>query len=790
MKYRLILFLLLALGTISTPAVLWAQQLSTVQVKDLTDVQVKQLLNEVNKMGMTMEEAAQMARLRGASETQIKELMGRLVDMNLKKEKDKESDSTKMLKGSGSKLKEDVFSKKKKNLDKDKDKKLKDSTALEPKIFGFDLFNNENITFEPSVNIQVPREYVVGIGDELIINVWGASEAVYQSKVDNNGAIQIPQIGPVFVNGLTFDAAESLIRKRLMSIHNGLGGANPNTFAIINLGGLRSITVTIVGDVVTPGTFTLPATATLFNALYMSGGPNKNGSFRNIRLIRKGKVLKNIDIYNFLVNADASDNIPLRDQDIVFIPTYEKRVMVGGEFIRTGVFEMKAQESLANLISFTGGFTDKAFKSRVFVHRRAATEMEVKDIQTDLFAQYILQGGDSVTAGPILERYANRVKIGGAISRPGSYELTPGLTLRELIGKAEGLTEDAYLNRGQVFRLKENNDTLALAFNVSKVVAGTDNIELHREDSVSIKNVKELREEYYVEIQGEVNKPGKKSYYDRMTVQDLVYLAEGFKENADVNVIEISRRLTNDEAAILSDSLGHVFTVSVPRDLKPGDDDSRFILRPFDVVSVRKAQGFRDQGSVAITGEVLYAGFYGIKSRKNRISDLIRWSGGLTPDAYVDAAKLYKKDSVPVGIDLQKILSGPGSRLDMILEPGDSLNIPKEPQTVNIFGQVQKPFATTYIPNKGIKYYVKNAGGWAESPAKGSIYVTYPDGSSDNTKTFFFHRYPNIKPGSTIYIPKEPDKGPKPDRSAFWLAVASTMSSIALTVVTILNMLK
>jgi protein involved in polysaccharide export with SLBB domain len=790
MKHRYLLIFLLALGTLSTPDVLWAQQVSTIQVKDLTDAQVKQLLNEVNKMGMTMEEAAQMARLRGASETQIKELMGRLLDMNLKKEKDKESDSTKMLKGSSSKLKEDVFSKKKKNLDRDKEKKLKDSTDLEPKIFGFDLFNNENITFEPSVNIQVPREYVVGIGDELIINVWGASEAVYQSKVDNNGAIQIPQIGPVFVNGLTFDAAESLIRKRLTSIHNGLGGANPNTFAIINLGGLRSITVTILGDVVTPGTFTLPATATLFNALYMSGGPNKNGSFRNIRLIRKGKVLKNIDIYNFLVNADASDNIPLRDQDIVFIPTYEKRVMVGGEFIRTGLFEMKAQESLANLISFTGGFTDKAFKSRVFVHRRATAEMEVNDIQTDMFDKYILQGGDSVAAGPILLRYANRVKIGGAVFRPGSYELTPGLTLKDLFVKAEGLTEDAYLNRGQIFRLKEDNDTLTLAFNISKIIAGTQNIELLREDSVSIKSLKDLREEFFVEIQGEVNEPGKKSFYDNMTVQDLIYLSGGFKENADVDVIEVSRRLTHEEAMVLNDSLGHVFTVSVPRDLKPGADDSLYVLQPFDIVSVRKAQGFRDQGSVAITGEVLYAGFYGIKNRQNRISDLIRWSGGLTKDAYVDAARLYKRDSMPVGIDLQKIIQNRGSRIDMILEPGDSVNIPKEPQIVNIYGQVQKPFATTYIPFKGVKYYVKNAGGWASSPDKKRIYVTYPDGSSDITRSFVFHRYPPIKPGSTIVIPVQPDKGPKPDRSAFWLAAASTISSIALSVVTIMNLLK
>jgi protein involved in polysaccharide export with SLBB domain len=671
-----------------------------------------------------------------------------------------------------------------------KEKKEVDSTVVERKIFGFELFNSENLTFEPSINIQTPREYMIGIGDEFIINVWGASEAVYQSKVDKNGAIQIPQIGPVYVNGLTFEAAETAIRKRLVSIHNGLGGANPNTYAIINLGGLRSIQITIVGEVMTPGTYTLPATATLFNALYLSGGPNKNGTFRNMRLIRKGKILRYIDIYNFLVNADPSDNVPLRDQDIVFIPTFGKHVAVGGEFIRTGLFEMKGDETLDNLIGFTGGFTDKAFKSRVFVHRRASSEMQVRDIETADYDKYVLEGGDSVTAGPILERYANRVKIGGAVFRPGSYELTPGLTLKDLIGKAEGVTENAYLNRGQVFRLKENNDTLALAFNVTKVIAGNGNIELRREDSVSIKNVRELREEFYVEIQGEVNIPGKKSYYDNMTAQDLIYLAGGFKENADVKVIEISRRLTYDEAAILNDSLGHVITVSIPRDLKPGDDDSRFILQPFDVVSVRKAQGFRDQGSVAITGEVLYAGFYSIKNRQNRISDLINWSGGLTPDAYLDAANLFKRDSVLVDIDLVTILKAPRTLMDMILEPGDSLNIPKRPQIVDIKGQVQKPFATTFIPGKTVKYYIKNAGGWADSPAKGAVYVTYPDGSSDNTRTFIVHHYPKVKPGSMIMIPHAPEKTPRPDRTALWLAVASTMSSIALTLVTILNLTK
>ena len=779
MKHSIILLLILTLGVLSLPQPTFAQEISTVNVKDLTDAQIKQLLAEVDKLGMTMEEAAQMARLRGASEKQIKDIMGRMLEMKLEAEKDTSNLSIK-----------EKGERKKTEFTKKKEIEGLDTLPLpEKKVFGFELFNSENLTFEPSVNIQVPREYVVGIGDELIINVWGASEALYQSKVDKNGAIQIPQIGPIYVNGLTFESAETLIRKRLVSIHNGLAGSYPNTYVIINLGGLKSITVTIAGEVLTPGTYTLPATATVFNALYMSGGPNKNGTFRNIRLIRQGKVYKYVDIYSFLVNADPSDNIPLRDQDIIFIPTCDMRVIVGGEFLRTGLFEAKQEETVSDLIRFSGGFSDKAFKTRVFIHRRAASEMQVLDVVTENYNQFKLQAGDSLTSGPILERYANRVKIGGAVFRPGSYELTPGMTLRELIAKAEGVTEDAYLNRGQVFRLKENNDTLAVAFNVSKVVSGRDNLELRREDSVSIKLVQDLREEFYVEIQGEVNDPGKKSYYENMTVQDLIYLSGGLKENADVDVIEIARRLTHEEAAILSDSISHVFTVSIRRDLTPEPSESVCILQPFDRISVRKAQGFRDQGSVAITGEVLYDGYFSIKNRQNRISDLIKWSGGFTPDAYLEAAHLFKADSTKVNISLQKIRANPGSQYDMVLEAGDSLYIPKEPQTVDIVGQVQAPYATTYIPNKYVKFYVKSAGGWADSPDRKRIYVTYPDGSSQNTKGYIILRYPQVKPGSTIVVPKKPEKERR-DNSALWLATASTMSSIAVTVVTILTMLK
>lgn len=775
MKPNQIIFIILLIPLLwASPAL---SQVKNVNVSELTDDQIMQLMTEVEKMGMSMEDAASLARMRGASEEQISEIMGRIAQNNFAR------DDSLMMKREreGEVMRDEEY-------DFLSQKEPVDTVVAEKKIFGFDLFNNKNLTFEPGVDVQTPRKYIVGIGDEFIINVWGATEAMYQSEVDKNGTLNIPLAGPVFVNGMSFEKAERLIKNRLIRIHGGLAGNNPDTYAIVNLEGMKSMQVTIVGEVMTPGTFTLPATATLFNALYLSGGPNEFGSYRDIRLMRDGEILKNVDIYQFIVNADPTQNIPLRDQDIIFIPRYDKRIIVEGEFVRTGLFELKGEESLADLLNYNAGFADNAYKQRVFVHSQTGEEREVTDVAKDQFDQYILMGGDSVIAEPIIERYANRVKIGGAIFREGNYQLSEGMTLIDLINKAEGLREDAYMDRGQIFRLSGFNDTLTVAFDVTAVMAGDMVISLQREDSVSIKPESELHEKYTIEIQGQVNEPGEKSYYHNMSVEDLIFLAGGFTKDAANERIEIARRLEPEAATYLNDSLGRVFTIRVDRNLKPNLDNPEFKLAPFDRVLVRKAVGYRDQGSVSITGEVYYVGYYSIKNRDDRISDLINWSKGFTPDAYPEAANLFRFDSTLVDIDLKRIMADQEGDLDMILEPGDSLYIPKKPQTVNIVGQVQAPFATTFIENRSLKYYIKNAGGWAEDPDRSRIYVTYPDGSSANTKSFIFRRYPRVKPGGTIYIPRKPVKTKK-DNSAAYLALATTMSSIGVAVATMVSML-
>jgi len=778
-KIFLSVLVLLIIGA-SQPVLCQVQNLKNLNVTELTDDQIMQLIAEVEKLGMSMEQAATMARARGASEEQIQEVLGRIAAQNFATADSLEMSKSRKAEGSKG-LDEDEF-------DYFSQKEPVDTLVEEKEIFGFKLFNSENLTFEPSLNIQVPKEYIVGTGDEFVINVWGEAEALYQSEVDKSGNISISQIGPIYVQGLTFDRASKLIKNRLTRIHRGMAGSNPDTYAIVNLEAMKSIQVTIVGETMTPGTFTLPGTATLFNALYLSGGPNEFGSYRQIKLIRNGVVIKDVDVYNFLVNADPTENIPLQDQDMIFIPRYNKRIIVEGDFVRTGLFELTDDESLEDLLKYNSGFADKAYKDRLFVHRQTNKDLEVSDVSFEDANAFLLMSGDSVVAESVIDRYVNRVKIGGAIFRPGTYQLSPDMTLLDLINKAQGLREDAYLERAQIFRLNENNDTTTVAFSVNSVMAGQEIVSLMREDSVSIKPQVELHEPYFVEIQGEVNDPGEKPFYENMSVEDLIYLAGGFTRNAENEMIELVSRLSQEEASFLNDSLGKVSTISVSRDLTP-NPEKEVKLKPFDRVLVRRAVGYRDQGSVSITGEVMYVGYFSIKSRNDRISDLIEWSNGFTEDAYPEAANLFRFDSTLVDIDLTQIMRNKGGQLDMTLEPGDSLYIPKEPQTVDIVGQVQAPFATTFIQNRPLKYYVKNAGGWSDQPDRGRIWVSYPDGSSQNTKSFIFRRYPKVKPGSTIIIPKKPKKVER-NNTAAWLTAATTMSSIGVAVATVVSLLK
>ena len=657
----------------------------------------------------------------------------------------------------------------------------------------------------------------MGIGDQISITVWGASQTHYQLTIDQNGAITIPDVGPVFLSGLSFEKAQTLVKNRLTAIYAGMATQNPNTWAEVSLGGLRSIKVNVIGDINAPGTYTLPSTASAFNALYLSGGPNENGSFREIRLIRDGVTVHTIDVYNFLVNADPSSNVQLREQDIIFVPTFKSRVEIDGQIKRQGLYELKSGETAKDLIRFAGGFTEKAYTHNLSLIRINDREREVRDIPEADFASFRLNNGDMVKADSILSRFSNRVSVRGAVLHPGNFELTAGMKLSDLIKKADGLREDAFMNRGLISRLKDDHTPENISFDVKEAIEGKNDILLKKEDEVTIRFISDMREMRKVNILGEVMKPQEFEYQDNMTLGDLIFRAGGFREDADLAFVELTRRLSYEEAAKVGNKINDIHQFAVTRDLKLNPTDAAFKLQPFDEVYVRRAPGFRDQGTVIVTGEVTYAGTYSIASKNERVSDIIKRAGGLVPGAYIKGATLIRthqltyaemekkkqmmkldslfKDTIStdkqryvVGIEMDKILAKPGSNIDLLLQPADEINIPKQLQTVKVSGSVLNPLALTYEDHLNLRRYIDRAGGYSSKAKISKTYVIYPNGTSASTRGFIFHSIPKVTPGSEIIVPAKPEK--KGDDAVKWISIAGLMGSLSITVITLVNLVK
>ena len=750
------------------------QDVKNVDVNSLPQSEIDRAKKAMQDAGLSEEEAIKLARQRGATEQQIMEMRQRL------SEQDTAQQNMYNLYEEPETLSEDqedsYLSQRKVEFKKD----------LE--VFGAYLFNNENLTFEPIVNIQTPKNYEIGIGDQLLIQVWGNSQNNYQLKVNNNGQIVIPDLGPVYVAGMSFDEAEKKIIKNLTAIYADMGGDNPGTFAQLDMGQLRSIRVNLLGEVVTPGTYTLPVTATVFNGLYLSGGPNEIGSFRNIKVIRDNKVEKVVDIYNLLVNADPSDNIALKDGDIIFVPPVEKHVVVNGEFKRNGIFEMKDSEMLNDLVRFAGGFNPGAYLGNTQIVRQSQQGQQIIDVPYDQLNTTPLVKGDSIRNALITDRFENRVSIEGAVYHPGEYEWIEGLTLAQLIEKADKLLPEAFKGRGLITRYNSDRTTSAIAFDVEDISTGKQNILLQADDEVLIKTHFDLKEQPYITVNGEVIEPGPFNWSENMTLGDAIFLASGLTEGADSTFIEIARRLSYNDASILSDTIGHVIIANISRGLQQGKNDAEMKLRPWDQVSVRTAPNFRQNETVIISGEVTYAGAYAITNKQMRISDLVQMAGGYTPKAYLQGATLERFSeelgSERVAINLQNILNNPKSDRDLLLKNSDRINIPEFMQTVKITGSVQNPFSITYEPGKNAKYYVDRTGGFQAVANKKKTYVQYPNGETAVTKGFIFRRYPKVTPGSLVVVPEKPEKE---RQQGLWLAIASTMSSMAVAIAAIMN---
>ena len=773
---------------------------STVDVNSLSDSQIQRITQEIISRGLTNDQAIELAKAQGANQTQIDQLMIRIQQMQV-------SNTAKISPANAIPVSVNYSSPK-------APVKVSEKTR---KTFGYQLFNSENLTFEPAVNVPIPQNYVIGIGDQLSINVWGASQMAYQLTVDKSGAITIPDIGPVYIAGISFENGKSMIQGRLKGIYNGMSGEHPNTWAEITMGGVHSIKVNLLGELNAPGTYTLPSTASAFNALYLSGGPNENGSFREIKLIRDGITIKIIDIYDFLINADPSANVQLREQDILFVPNYKTHVEIGGEVRQKGIFEIKKGETLSDLVRFAGGFSGEAYTSSLSVIRNTDRERELRTVEHADFDKFSLQNGDLVNASNILDRFSNRVGILGAVFHPGAYELTPGMKLSDLIKKADGLREEAFMNRGLISRLKADNSPENISFDLKQVMDGTNDILLQREDRVTINSIFQLREARTVTISGEVLSPQVIDYKENMTLGDLILKAGGFREEADLSVIELDRKLSYEEASKVTDKINNIFQFTLARDLRLSPADASFKLQPSDAVYVRRAPGYRDQGAFYISGEVTYQGSFAITNKNERISDAIKRAGGLTPGAFITGATLTRanpitsaeiekrnqlmamdstlqksnvslKASMVVGIELEKILANPGTSADLLLQPGDIINIPRELQTIKVSGSVMNPLALTYHKGLTLKKYIDMAGGYMDRAAKSRTYVLYPNGTMKTTRGFIFRNNPRITPGTEIIVPIKPERK-RTDETVKWISISSGLSALSIAIITLVRLL-
>jgi protein involved in polysaccharide export with SLBB domain len=777
-----------------------------IKVDQLSDAQISQLYQRMQDRGLSISEVEQLALTRGMDPAEVSKLRRRINDVrsnsgNTTQASGDERGRTQQGQPQGQ-LPPGMIppydSVRVDTVDVLLNNQKQDSST----VFGANIFTNKYLTFEPSVNIPTPANYVLGPGDEIVIDIWGASENTYQLPISPEGAVSISNLGPVYLNGMTIEEARERLTNKLSEIYSGLKGENKNTFVQISLGDVRSIKVNLVGEVNVPGTYTLSSLSTVFNALYAAGGPNKDGTYRSIKVLRDGSVFKEIDLYDFLINGDLGSNITLRDQDIIKVDPYKNRIQVKGEFKQVGLFETLEGETFEDLLAYTGGFNQYAYTKRVKVERNTDTEKRVLDILYPDQANTVLQSGDIITAQRVLDRYENKVEIEGPVFRPGVYQLEQNQTLLTLINNAEGLMGDAFMERAIIYRTQPDYTVEAIPVNLSNLIAdsASHDIELIKDDRIKISSIFDLREFRTVRISGSVLSPGSYPYVDNSSLKDLIFEADGFRDEAAPYNIEIARRIEDDRSGTIHNEIAEIITVNIENGLTYSDELDEIDLKPFDQVFVRKSPSYETQQTVKISGEVLFPGEYAIPSRDFRLVDLINKSGGLTEFAYAEGASLTRDiqdevdqrevnlaDSVldqrvrslsKVGIRLQDALNNQNSSYNLLLQAGDEINIPKRLETVQVRGEVLYPINVRYENSKSFKSYVGSAGGFTEQANTKRAYVVYANGEVDRTKKFlFFKNYPDVEPGSTVIIPPKEEK--QKMSTAERVTVLSTIVSLA-----------
>ncbi len=671
---------------------------------------------------------------------------------------------------------------------------------LRQKIYGYSIFANKNLNTIPDFQIATPTNYIVGPGDVLKIFYYNFAEASYELTVDRDGFIQVqPRVGNVYVAGHTIEEIRKILIDKFTKFNVpgliGVNGQPPRTKLMVTLGDVRTVKVLVTGEVINPGTYELSSLSSAFNALYLAGGPNEIGSFRDVKVVRNGKVISHLDIYDFLTKGTKDGDVRVQDNDNIQVGYYHKRIEMTGLIKRPGLYELLPDEKLIDAINYAGGFSDQAYRGRLKIERITSMERKMYDVSEDQYNTFDMATGDLVEVQTVLNRFENIVTIEGAVMYPGNYSLDNSPSLKKLVENSRGLREDAFVGRINVLRTRPDLTIESITLNYGDIVNGTTpDLMLTRLDQVIIPSKFEMAETAYISVEGEVNNihfgenDGKFPYTANSTLEDILLKAGGFKESAYTSEVEVVRRKRDGVAGAANAQIAEIHKFNVSRDLSMSSHQTNFVLLPFDQVIVRKSPNYVEQQSVFIEGEVLVPGEYSIVNKNDKISDVIKRAGNLTELANPEGATLLRRslnkslnqptdfltaDAITegikngtavnteevkeesIGIQLRTILKSPGSFEDLIVQEGDIIRIPKRLETVQVIGQVLYPTTVKYGKGMGFTDYISQSGGYTTQSLRRSAYIKYPNGNVDRTRRFlFFNVYPRVQPGSEIYVPQ------------------------------------
>lgn len=694
------------------------------------------------------------------------------------------------------------------------------STAVAARlVFGRNIFNSKNLTFAPSQNLPTPVNYQLAAGDEVIIDIWGNNQATYREVITPEGSINIPNLGPLYLNGMTVKEAEKFLKKELNKIHSGIEDENPTSEMKLSLGQIRTIQVNIMGEVAVPGTYNISSFSNIFHALYRAGGIGKLGSLRNIYLMRNGKKIAEVDVYDFILKGKTMDATRLQEGDVIIVPPYEMLVDIQGNVKRPMFYEMKEGETVNTIIEYAGDFTSDAYTKNLRVTRQNGQEYQVFTVDNIDFTVFKLMDGDVLNIGAMLDRFSNRLEIKGAVYRPGIYQFSGQVnTVKLLVAKAEGIMGDAFLGRAVLHREREDLTKEVIQVDLKNILNGTKpDIALQRNDVLYIPSIHDLQDLGTITVLGEVARPGSFPFAENTTLEDIIIQAGGLRESASSVRVDISRRIKDSKGTQVSKEIGKMYTFA----LKDGfvvDGEQGFKLQPYDQIFVRRSPSYQAQVNVSVRGEVLYDGTYALTQKEERLSDLLSKAGGLTPYAYTKGARIIRRinaeerfrmqkvldvarqsasgsDSIDikkldlgsvyfVGIDLEKALKNPGSDADLVLREGDQLVIPEYNNTVRISGDVMYPNTVSYVKGKKLSYYIEQAGDYGQRAKKKRAFVIYMNGQVKKANKWDSDL---VQPGCEIIVPTK-------EKSEFKLqnilSIATTSASLATMVASIANILK